>query len=311
MLGLCADRLEVVEKKAFLLNRYYRYIVPILIGFWVADVLLLKIRPVFFPASMRFQNQQESSPLLSQMQDRSVFSNIVKTNIFSLDGKIPEALSAGDQPEELPENVPVPSSLPLNLIGTIVHSIPEKSVASIEIKGKNLTLAFRPKNEIEGLALVEKIERSKVIIRNLNTNRLEFIEAKTDQKITFKGSVSDAGPKKEIKAIGNNTFSLKRSDLLKYTSNLSSILQQARAIPNRNPSTGEVDGFRLLDFQPGSIFEQLGLARMDVFKSVNGEVVDSPTKAVELYNALKNSNKISLVVERNGRTETLEYQIEE
>lgn len=110
--------------------------------------------------------------------------------------------------------------------------------------------------------------------------------------------------------MGDNNFVIKRADLSKYTNDLSSILMQARAVPNRDPGTGAINGFRLLDMQPGSIFEQLGMQRMDVIKSVDGTPVDSPAKAMELYNTLKNAPKLSLQIERNGKTETMTYNIQ-
>jgi hypothetical protein len=39
--------------------------------------------------------------------------------------------------------------------------------------------------------------------------------------------------------------------------------------------------------------------------------VDSPTRAMELYNALKGQNFIELEVERNGRNEQFSYNINE
>ena len=62
--------------------------------------------------------------------------------------------------------------------------------------------------------------------------------------------------------------------------------------------------------QKGSIFEKLGLKRLDIIKEVNGEPIDSPAKAMELYNALKNTTRIDLGIERNGRLENFNYQIE-
>ena len=59
-------------------------------------------------------------------------------------------------------------------------------------------------------------------------------------------------------------------------------------------SGGQVDGFTLVDIMPGSIYEQLGLQRNDVIKGVNGEGVNSPTKAMELYKSLpKRLKKLS------------------
>ena len=84
---------------------------------------------------------------------------------------------------------------------------------------------------------------------------------------------------------------------------------QARALPNRDPNTGEINGFRLVDMQPGSIYEQLGLQRMDVIKGVNGEPLDSVQKAMELYNTLKNGNQVKLQVERGGKSDTFTYDV--
>ncbi|WP_374079675.1 type II secretion system protein GspC [Bdellovibrio bacteriovorus] len=206
---------------------------------------------------------------------------------------------------------PVPSQLPLNLIGTLVHSNPEKSIAAIEVRGKNQVVSYSPGKEIEGMASILKVERQKVIFRNLNSNRLEYIEMKKDgNKVAFGAGVKAGGGAREVMKTGDNNFTIKRADLLKYTNDLSSILMQARAVPNREPGTGNINGFRLLDMQPGSIYEQLGLQRMDVIKSVDGTPVDSPAKAMELYNTLKNSPKVTLQIERNGKSETMTYNIQ-
>jgi general secretion pathway protein C len=232
--------------------------------------------------------------------------------MFASSGVIPDALvdkSKGAEAQK--EADPVPSQLPLTLIGTLVHSNPDKSLAAIEVRGKQGVISYNPGKEIEGMASIMKVERQKVIFRNLNSNRLEYIEMKKDGKVAFGASrPSSGGDSKEVQKMGDNNFVIKRADLLKYTNDLSSILMQARAVPNREPGTGNINGFRILDMQPGSIYEQLGIQRMDVIKSVDGTPVDSPAKAMELYNTLKNSPKVTLQVERNGKTETMTYNIQ-
>ena len=84
----------------------------------------------------------------------------------------------------------------------------------------------------------------------------------------------------------------------------------ARTTPNRDPGTGAINGFRLLDMKPGSIYEKLGLQRMDVLKSVNGTPVTSAAKAMELYNSLKNDPNIKLGIERNGKNEEFTYNVQ-
>lgn len=295
-----------------LLERWYPMILSIITGFCIADLALLNIRPEMLPN----QAPPAKPPrmLNTTLPSSGTFNVIASKNIFSWDGTIPEALTAKGVPGKGgSDQEPVPSQLPLTLVGTIVHSTPEKSVASIEIKSKNMSVSVRPKAEVENMAEIMKVERNKVIFRNLNNNQIEFIEVQSKSKISFQGSSpraeSNGGGADEVKMVGRNQFSLNRNDVLKYTSNLASLLQQARSAPHRNQQTGEIDGFTILDYQSGSIFEKLGLKRMDVLKMVNGEVVDSPAKAMELYNALKNSDKVSLTVDRDGRSEVMDYNI--
>lgn len=277
----------------------------------MADLIVLYLRPSMLPT--KAPPSKQAAPIIDQSPPRGGYNTITSKNIFSWDGTIPDPLTPkGEKNTPGADQIPVLSQLPLNLIGTIVHTTPEKSVASIEIKSKNLSVSVRIKAEVENMAEILKIERNKVTFRNLNNNQLEFIEIQSKNKLSFQGSMTASklnSTEDEVKAVGTNQFALKRSDVLKYTNNLASLLQQARSAPHRNPQTGDIDGFTILDYQPGSIYEKLGLQRMDVLKNVNGEPVDSPAKAMELYNALKNSDKVSISIDRGGKSETMDYSI--
>ena len=290
------------------LERWYTYVLFIFIGFCIADLAILAYRDRMLPQSA--PPARPKAAAFDNSISRGAYNPIISRNIFASSGVIPDALVDKNKPSAEQEAAPVLSSLPLNLIGTLVHSNPDKSIAAIEVKGKNQVISYTAKKEIEGMATIISVERQKVILRNLNSNRLEYIEMKKEgAKVAFgAGAATTTG--KEVQKIGDNNFVLKKADLLKYTNDLSSLLMQARAVPNREPGTGAVNGFRVLDMKPGSIFEQLGIQRMDVIKAVDGTPVDSPAKAMELYQALKNSNKLSIQVERNGKTETMNYNIQ-
>ncbi len=233
---------------------------------------------------------------------------ILARNIFNSDGVIPPAINQGAGEQNQEEANPVPSQLPLVLLGTIVHVNPARSVATIEMKNNNKILPFIPNDDMEGIAKLLKVDRKRAIFRNLNNNRLEYIEIKEDSNIVFetrkKGSTSG-----EIDQKGNN-FSIKKSLIDKLISNLPEHLQQARAVPYTPPGGSKIEGFIILDIQPGSIFEQIGLTKNDILKGVNGQKVDSPARALELYNDLKTAGSISLEIERGGRFETLNYTIQ-
>jgi general secretion pathway protein C len=290
------------------LEKWYAYVFFIFVGYCIADLGILAYRDRMLPQTP--PPARPKPPPADFTASSGAYNPIASRNIFASSGLIPDALVDKNKPSDEREAAPVPSQLPLTLMGTLVHSNPAKSIAAIDIKGKNQVNSYSPGREIEGIASIVTVERQKVIIRNLNLNRLEFIEMKKEgSKVAFGGAAKSSDSVKEVRKTGDNTFSINRSDLLKYTNDLSSILMQARAVPNREPGTGAINGFRVLDMQPGSIYEQLGIQRMDVIKSVDGTPVDSPAKAMELYNSLKNSAKLSLQVERNGKTETMTYNI--
>lgn len=302
------------KKKRPAFEKWLSYLLFVFIGFVIADLLILSYRDLMLP------NQTPPPRPKKMMSDnlvsRGAFNTLIARNIFSSDGVIPDPLIAkGQDPSKMQEAEPVPSQLPLNLIGTLVHSDPDKSIAAIEIRGKNQVLSYTPKRNIENMATLVKVERQKVIFRNLNTNALEFIEMKPfgSNKVAFGTApvaATPTGASGDVKSLGNNRFTVKRADLQKYLNDLSSILMQARAVPARDPVTGEVIGFRLIDFQPKSIFSELGLNRGDLLRTANGEKIDGPQKAMELFNTLKNSNKIQLGIDRGGKSENLEFSIE-
>ncbi len=295
------------------IQKWALYGLLLFIGFTAADLGIIYVREYFIPQSAppkKAPKQQTSGYV-----DRSQYSTITNRNLFSSSGTIPDALAAVNAAqEEQTEDIPVQSSLPLNLIGTLVHTDPSKSVAAIEVKSKNMSGSYMVGAEIENMAKIEKVERGIVYFRNLNNGALEYIEiSRGNSKVNFDSGKAAAPVKaggKEIQAIGNNTFRVKRADLNKYLNDLSGLLMQARALPNRDPNTGEINGYRLVDYQPGSIFEQMGLPRGTLIKSAGGEPVNSIQSAMEMFNKLKKESKVKLGVEVNGSEQDFNYEIQ-
>lgn len=57
-------------------------------------------------------------------------------------------------------------------------------------------------------------------------------------------------PATEIMQTAPNKFEIKRSDVLKYTADMSAVLQQAAMAPRRN-AAGEIDCFRFFIYSAG------------------------------------------------------------
>lgn len=291
-------------------DKFLPYLFFIFLGYCIADLLVLNFRDQMLPTTAPPPRPQKNS--IDASNSRGSYNTIISRNIFNSQGVIPDPLvEKGKENSQQKDSDPVPSQLPLNLVGTIVHSNPKKSIANIELKGKNTVLAFIPDREIDKIATLVSVERGKAIIRNLNNNRLEYIEMRSTSKISFSGAKSESAPLPgagEVKQVSANKFEINRKDVLKYTTDMASVLQQAAMAPKRN-ANGEIECFKFLSIQPGSIYTQLGFQNGDCIKSVNGELVDSPAKAMELYNALKTSNNIKLGVERDGKDSEFDYTV--
>lgn len=284
------------------------------IGFITADLLILAYRDKLLP--------EQAPPKKLPRFDSASFSSssdyvgITRRNLFSSKGFIPDPLRP-QMSEDSPRNdTPIASSLPITILGTLVHTNPAKSVAALEVKSKNSSASYIVGADIEGLAILEKVERGLIYIRNSNNGQLEFIEMnKGNSKVSFdsgaKPTAIATSKNSEIQAIGNNTFKIKKTDLNKYLNDLNSILMQARAIPYRDPATGETTGFKLVDFNPDSIFGQLGIKKGSIIKTANGEKVDSVQKAMELFNMFKTASNIKVgISDPSGTDTTLNYNIE-
>lgn len=297
------------------LEGLYAYALACLVAYGVADTAILAVRPYMLakkPPTTR-SNSKRRATRLSQKN----YQSVLRRNIFNSKGIDPPALTrdgeSQDDSKQLEQQIATKTQLPLTLEGTIVHANPEKSVATIVAKNSNESKAYQVGDSIETLIeRITKIERRRVEFINQQSRKLEFVEIPKEEKLSLsmKGPAKPSTGQQEVVKRGQFDFELERSDVKKYLSDLSGILSQARMQPNLG-SDGSVQGFKFTGIQPGSIYEKLGFKVQDVIKSVNGEPVDSPTRAMELYNALKGQSFIELEVERNGRDESFSYNINE
>ncbi|MFT4703663.1 MAG: general secretion pathway protein C [Bradymonadia bacterium] len=83
--------------------------------------------------------------------------------------------------------------------------------------------------------------------------------------------------------------------------------QAPRVVPNY--VNGQPRGFRLQGIRAGSIFSAIGIRNGDVITEVNGTTIDSPQRALALYEAMLQQENVQMSVLRRGREETLNYAI--
>ena len=90
--------------------------------------------------------------------------------------------------------------------------------------------------------------------------------------------------------------------------NMNSLMMQARAVPNMN--AGHMDGFRLVAIQPGSLYQEVGLAPGDIIRSINGMSMSDPQNFVKALSTLGSVSQVQVNLVRNGVPQTFQYQIQ-
>jgi general secretion pathway protein C len=114
-------------------------------------------------------------------------------------------------------------------------------------------------------------------------------------------------PMEGIRAEGNNRYTIDRKVIDTTLGDLNQIATQARIVPSFK--NGVANGFKLFSIQPGSLYSSIGVENGDVIQRINGYEINSPEKALELYQKLRESSHITIELDRNGQPVRKEYNI--
>lgn len=207
-----------------------------------------------------------------------------------------------------------PSTLPLELVGTVVFKNSRYSVALIKERGTNRMAYYAIGDPIQS-AYLRQIDRFRVVLEN--NGRLESLELKAaESKIASSARLitpsspgrAGSGDGVAFEELGPGRFAVPQSFIDETMANFSQVLTQARMVPNLTPEN-RTDGFRVFQIKPGSLFEKMGMKDQDVIKRVNGQDLDSFEKATGLFGALRNEKTISIDIVRNGARINYTYEI--
>ena len=262
--------------------------------------------------------------------DREEWETIIsERNIFNSEPPEPvEEITAesvaSDEPVEVdptqipgPDEACEPSDAPLQLVATMEAEPAQWSLAVVE--ENSLQRLIRIGQELDRRELVA-IQRTRLVLfaggkfecvdlgKKGSSRRPSIRSASSSKSSSSPRSKSSSDKIKEgVKKTGKNTYQIDRDMLNEQLEDLGNLSRQARVIPHYRQ--GKPQGFKIVGVRPGSLYSHIGVRSGDVLKSVNGDEISSPTKALELYEKLKNSDGVTLDIERRGRKTTLEYLI--
>jgi general secretion pathway protein C len=110
-----------------------------------------------------------------------------------------------------------------------------------------------------------------------------------------------------IKQVGDDRYEIQKNVIDSALSNLNTLATQARLVPSfRN---GVANGFKLFQIQPGSLYAAIGIQNGDVITRINGYEINSPDKALEIYQKLRDLSHFTVELERAGQVIKKDYSV--
>lgn len=255
------------------------------------------IRPTYTPIPPKKPRiQRPTAPI----ED---FSAIENRNIFNVENKIPEPFDQGLMDCFSQAKL---SSQRIKLLGTIVMTNDDLSVALIEEEGKPSKVAVK-KDEVFGDGRLQalKVDRKRFCFQVKQTQELEYIEIPDDQNGLMplrEGRLAEG-----INRVGETSYAVKQNYLEQQLKDINNVLQTAKAVPYTMDN--KMKGFLIQSIEPDSPFASLGLTQGDVLLSANDVVFDNLGKGVEAFQVLRNARRIDLKVLRGGQEIPFSYEV--
>lgn len=241
--------------------------------------------------------------IASQQLQQSDFQVILNRNLFdSVAGSIVQLDLSAQAISATTPIVTTKSSSDFTLIGTVVAG--EESLALIAA-GKKIKI-FQIHEEISPRIVIAEIGR-KLVVLNDHGKRIELL---LKQRKGAKAQLVKAskGPAGGVVAVDEDHWKVSKSVVANARANLSSLLKTARVIPQVND--GKTIGFKVVELRNGSLLTQIGLRIGDLIVKINDVELNSPEKALQIFQQVREANNLSLSLVRNGQPKTFEYSFE-
>lgn len=227
----------------------------------------------------------------------SDYEIIVGRSLFApqLAGKA--SLSGSDQ-----AGLTAASSAPVDLVllGTVAGGA--RPLALTRVSGESKIV--RIGDTLANGAKIVAIGRQSLTVRRSDGSEQTILPP----EIPNDAATAPAGSSPAIRSTSDNRFSVPRNEAEKARGNLGELMKQARMEPFI--VDGQTRGFEVKMIKPDTIFTKLGLLRGDVIRQVNGVPLDSPEKALQIFQQLREARHIVIALERSGAPMSLEYNLD-
>jgi general secretion pathway protein C len=267
-------------------------------GHLADTVLQMQLRSVVPVVVVPKPSEERTSPKIATAD----LNLILQNNIFDADNRSADAtinrspVSAGN------DNPAATTRADLKLFGTVVAG--ELSQALLEVN-KELKI-YHLGDKIAGSGTLEEVLRNQVKIKNRDQSLTTLILYEQAPKAAGGETASSPAANKvngkpannvgdvDIREVGENRWMISQSTIESVRENFAAQLRLAQMQPRI--VAGKTDGFLIQRINPRSLLAKLGLQRGDVVIDVNNIKLDSPEKALQIFQQLREARQISLAV---------------
>ncbi len=207
--------------------------------------------------------------------------------------------------------VPVRSSLHGTLVGTAIADPARYSLCQITNPDVNETQVYAIGDKYQG-ARIYAVEKERVLLDNNGVN--EYIDDNAAAPAPNLGVTAMPQPGaaaqggEGVKQLSENQYVVAKSEINNALTNLSDLATKARIVPSFK--NGVANGFKLFSIVPDSLYAKIGIQNGDVIRRINGYEMNSPDKALEIYQKLRDASRIEIELERRGENIRKSYSIE-
>lgn len=196
------------------------------------------------------------------------------------------------------------TALDLTLKGILARQGTGRKIALIA-QGGDKEKVYRLGDLVAGAEITHIEARRIILLRNGKREALVLETAVPRRGSSFDKRRATQG----ITMINERERVVSRNLFERQMQRLQEVLNQAQAAPYWD-NNGLEAGFRIVDVEPDSVFDKLGLMQEDVIVSVNGVSVRNNQEALAAYQSFKSSEALQIGLLRDGQEMTIDFSIQ-
>jgi len=185
----------------------------------------------------------------------------------------------------------------LELLGTIVGDYPVAFIFNSKTGQRGL---YRQNDKIEDVRVASIMAGKIMVEKNGVVQQL---------LLTSKSGLSQEGTEPVLYTDSSGTMVVNKLEMMAQFFNAKQALGKVKIMPQADAGSNKLKGFKVDNVPSGSIIEEAGIKNGDIIYSVQGRQLTSMQDALEMFNKVQNQSRLEVVLMRDNKPVTLNYEI--